>query len=156
MESLRRTWRIRNGLKSTANDVWNRPGNHSAARVSERWSGNEFMGLKLAALFSFFSPSEEENPRIQIWAAFQELVGGSLYVTNMIFYPFDRMSIYAAIFQTFCQGPLESPHLDLTFKSSPVGDLNPEWCAGINHCMHFDLDGSHTSPILLCPGIRLI
>lgn len=155
VESLRRTWRIRNCLKSTANDVSNRPGNHSAARVSEQWSGNEFMGLKLAALFSFFSPSEEENPRIQIWAAFQELVGGSLYVTNMIFYPFDRMSIYAAIFQ-ICQGPLESPHLGLTFKSSPVGDLNPEWCAGINHCMHFDLDGSHTSPILLCPRIRLI
>lgn len=75
VESLRRTWRIRNCLKSTANDVPNRPGNHSAARVSEQWSGNEFMGLKLAALFSFFSPSEEENPRIQIWAAFQELVG---------------------------------------------------------------------------------
>lgn len=44
----------------------------SAALFWERWSGNEFIGLKLAALvfpFSFlffFGPREEENPRIQI------------------------------------------------------------------------------------------
>lgn len=109
------------------------------------------------SFFFFFSvQARKKIPGSRFWAAFQELVGGSLYVTDMIFYPFDRMSIYAAIFHTFCQGRLKSPHLDLTFKSSPVGDLNQEWCGGINHRMHFDLDGSHTSPILLCPGISLI
>lgn len=118
------------GLESVRKALWMMFGiTHRtifAVCVSEQWGGNEFTELKLVAFSLFFSPSEEKSPRIQIWAVFQELVGGWLYATNMIFYPFDRMYIYAAIFQTFCQGRLKSPHLDLTFKSSHVGDLNQE------------------------------
>lgn len=38
-----------------------------------------------------------------------------------MFYPFDRVHIYVAIFQRLCQGHWKGPHLYLTFKSSHVG-----------------------------------
>lgn len=75
----------------------------------------------------------------------------------MMFYPFDRVHIYVAIFQRLCQGHWKGPHLYLTFKSSHVGTSaipNGERRAGINHRRRFCPDGSHTSPVLLCLRIR--
>lgn len=96
------------------------------------------------------------SPRIHTWAPFQEPAGVwcmEKYVIHMIFYPSDRMYIYVAIFHSFCRGHWESPHLSPVFKSHGgrhVWDLHRGRRAGINHCRHFYLDGSHTSPILLC------
>lgn len=130
VESLCRTWRIRKCLKSNKNDFWNQPQTRSAALFSEQWSGNEIMGLKLADLdliFKkkiFFRPREEENPRNQIGQHSRSWWGVKLYITNMIFYAFDRMYIYATIFHPLCQGHLKSSHLDLRSKSSHVGTRN--------------------------------
>lgn len=158
VESLRRTWRIRKCLKSTLNDVWNQPQNNSAPLLSEKWCGNEFMGLTLAALqFWFFfslNPREEERLRVQIGQRSRSWWGVNCMLPTWYFTHLTECPFMWPYF--IPSDRVIWNHLDLTFKSSHVGALTQECHARINQGTHFNLDGSHTSPILLCLRILLI
>lgn len=113
------------------------------------------MGLKLALVFFFFFQGRKKISGFGLGS----VPGASGGLT--VCYQHDILPIWQNIhlcchISNLLSGSSESPHLDLTFKSSHVGALDQEWRAGINHCTHFNLNGSHTSPILLCLGILLI
>ena len=123
------------------------------AQVIRAMNHKFIYGVKLATL-----PEQGEQvvPRIQVWAVFQELAGVHCmekyvlpiwYFTHLTECTF--MSPYFIVSVRVILNPFTCI-LHLNLHMWACLSLKWERHAGINHCRHFDLVGSHTSPILLC------